>query len=255
MRMFVVVTVMLAAAMCVTASATTLLQYNMNEESGSAILDSSGGGRDATMTAGLTRISDPGYGSAVNNVMAVADRAIRWSDASKPIEFQNLNTFTVEARINPTNFDQEGLLFSFGSGEGSAVGVVWDYDKAWGNALGRLYVVTFTSGWQYKAIDFNLSNTFVTNQWQDFKLLYKKTSEFTSTYEIYKNGNLLGSANNSYKIGNPADQLSLIEISGGVWYRQYEGAIDEFKVTEVPEPATMVILGLGGLFLARRTKK
>ncbi|MHB9071680.1 MAG: LamG-like jellyroll fold domain-containing protein [Sedimentisphaerales bacterium] len=222
----------------------TLLLYHMDEASGGTLTDSSDYQRNGTMTAQLLAstpriVGQTGFDNAVNFVMAVEDRAIRWSDPANALALHGLDGFTIETWIKPTFFSQQGCLFALGATLGSCISVVWDYDTAWGSQpLGRLYVATYAGGWQFQAIDFQVGNRFVINQWQHFRLVYKKTGLSTSTYEIYKNGVLVGSANNSYVIGNAADQVSIGQTVGGVWYRQYEGAIDEFRILDYANDGT-----------------
>jgi len=72
-------------------------------------------------------------------------------------------------------------------------------------------------------------------------------------------GALLGSISWSTGVGSdrfsvsfvPTQSISLLVFSDGGWY---DIAIDNLDVTPVPEPATILLLGFGGLLLRRRRK-
>jgi hypothetical protein len=256
--MFVLAVVaLLAGNVC----ATTLVQYQMNEGSGSAIDDSSAFNRDGTMSADLAAqpgnwTSGPaGYGSAVHFVQGVVTRTrIDWADEYDPIQLLNNGVFTVEAWINPTGFAADEYLLTLGAYYGTTLSIRWDPTLT--SNVTSLDKLTVGAGVNDQSI--TLSDPLQAGVWQHLALVYTETGPTTSKYDLYKDGVLVGSENLSYKIlSNPAE-VHLGGYDSIAWYRQYRGDIDEFILSDVntiPEPMTIVLMGLGGLFLKRKSRK
>ena len=260
--MYLAICAAAATLLVAPAMATTLLSYQMDEGSGSAVADSSGNARNAVMSADLAAQSGnwvAGHsGTAVHFEQAVSKNTmINWygaSDWSNAMLLGDSTEFTVDTWIKPSGFAADEYLFAIGDGIGSTVSIRWDPSlTANATSLNKLTVYTYSGGHMDSTI--SLSSPIQAGVWQQLTLVYRETGESTARYEIYKNGIEIGRSDLAYQIDSNPNELHIGQVPTGVWYRSYRGDVDEFSISVVPEPITLSILGLGGLFLARRSNR
>ena len=84
---------------------------------------------------------------------------------------------------------------------------------------------------------------------------YDSATTYVQTLTDIASGAPIFSVAGVIGVGNPADDITSID---GWLFAEYVGdneiRIDNFVITPVPEPATMAILGLGGLLIRRRKR-
>ena len=222
----------------------TLVLYHMDEGSGTAIADASSYGRDAILNTDLASQSgewvagQAGFGNAVHFDQVVsANPMIVWDDPGDSMLILSTSSFTVEAQINPDGFVNEEYIFSIGSGLGSTVSLRWTPSLA-GNQTSLNGVTVGVGNTDVATI--TLSDQLVAGQWQNLALVYTETGA-TSTFEIYRDGNLSGSAAWGSQIGPNPTELQIGHTPGNIWYRSYRGAVDEFRISDVNRYASPLL--------------
>jgi hypothetical protein len=255
--------------------AATLLEWNMNEGSGSTAGDSSGNGRNGSFNSDMTA-----HGSWVaGHTGAAGDFALRftqpvgpvprvdWVDAGNPLVLTDNGNFEVEMWLRADGFASEEYLFSVGQAAGTTVSIRADKTLTSNvMSISKVDMTTINTGTgNYSDATINLgSNPINAGAWQHLRLAYTETSPYvnsgspgTSTMDFYVNGSLAGSAALGYALSDVTNEAHLGNIPGGIWYRTLRGAIDDFKISSipaVPEASTMTLalLGAMGMFGRRR---
>lgn len=245
-----------------TANAQTQVFYEMNEGAGTAVADSSGFGRDATINAFLDSQPNPvwvpGHTGAAGDFGVHFDQEvsanpmIEWANLGDPIQMTDGGSFTVEAQLKPDGFAADEYIFSIGTGLGTTVNLRWSPTVA-GNQTSLDRVIVGVGNTDVGSI--LLSDQIVAGQWQNLSLVYTATGA-TSTFEILRDNSLSGSLAWGSQIGSDPLEFQIGHTPSNIWYRSYRGDVDDFKITAVPEPATMSLLALGGLLsFCRKSRK
>jgi hypothetical protein len=267
-----IVAVLLSTAASLPAA--TLLEWNMNEGSGSTVGDSSGNGRNGLFNSDMVT-----HGSWVAGRTGLAgDSALRftqpvgpvprvdWFDAGNPLPLTDNGNFEVEMWLNADSFAAEEYLFSIGQTAGTTVAIranpaLMGYNASI-NKVGMTTINTGTGTFAETII--NLSSPINSAAWQHIRLSYAETSPYvnsgspgTSTVDLYVNGSLAGSAALGYALADLTNEAHIGNHPGVIWYRTFRGAIDDFKISStpaVPEASTMTLalLGAMGMFGRRR---
>ena len=257
-----------------TASATTLLEWNMNEGVGSTVGDSSGNSRDGTWNGDLVAAGSwvPGYtglagDSAVHFTQPVGPvPRIDWVDAGNPMPLTQNGNFEVEMQVNADGFAAEEYLFSIGQTAGTTIAIRADPSLVANvgsiSKLGMTTINTGTGGFTEDVIDIT-GNELTTAGWQHVRLVYDETSPFvnagtpgSSTVEFYVDGALADTVALAYALSDVTAEAHIGNIPGGIWFRTFRGDVDAFKVSSIPEPTSLALalVSVVGLAAVRRRK-
>ena len=257
------------------ASATTLLEWNMNEGAGSTVGDSSGNSRDGTwnadqIAAGSWVAGHTGLAgdTAVHFTQPVGPvPRIDWSGAAMPLT-QNGN-FEVEMWLNADGFAASEVLFLLGAGAGTTVAILADPALTSSvNSISTLGMTTYDNGvpnYANDTIDLTGNELTTTAGWQHIRLVYDEISPFvnagtpgSSSVEFYVGGNLADTVALTYALADVTAEAHLGNLPTGIWYRTFRGAVDDFKVssTAIPEPTSLALalVSVVGLVTVRRRK-
>jgi hypothetical protein len=232
--------------------ADTMLLYHVDEPNGATIIDASSEARNGEMSADLAAqagnriVGKAGFGNAVHFIQGVTTQTrIDWADEYNPIPLLSNGVFTVEAWIKPTGFAAEEYLFTLGANYGTTLSIRWDPTLTSNvTSLDRL-----TVGAGITDANILLSDPLQAGVWQHLALIYTETDPTNSRYDLYKNGLLVGSEVLNYHIlSNPAE-IHIGGYPGIVWYRQYRGDVDEFRISGIARdwttaPTPPVTVGL-----------
>lgn len=240
-------------------SAELVLSYDMNEGTGTAVGDSSGNSRHAMMNASLA--AQPGNWTTGRSGLA-GDNAIHftqsvgptgyivWDDASDPLPLTDGGSFTVEAWIKPDGFAADEYLFAIGETIGTTIALRWDPSlTANATTLNKVAVTTVDGSFQDNVLALSSGNELTAGEWQHVALTYTETDATNSTLEFFTDGILAGSTNLGYHIEDVTTKVHIGLTPGNVWYRQYRGDVDDFRITAaaVPEASSGLLVLCGAL--------
>ena len=184
--------------------------------------------------------------------------------AYTPISLNQNNSYKLEFDLSVADEEAHGGDVRFGLSD-SAMDVwasttfyvdYWDAGggSEWyrGSVLGEFY--TNDQGVSYSP-SFEPLGHFFTNAWYHNVLIYDHAAQTLSLTVTNSDGSILGT---QFKTGvgtfTGMDRLYISSI-GDNNYTMGEGYIDNVVVSATPEPASMILLGLGGLFIKSRAAK
>ena len=239
--------------------ATTVGLYHLDDGSGMVLTDSSPLANDGHKglvspwdTGGLGVTWGSGHsGGGLNFAGGYPNGATIPHDAA-----QNSLDLTVQAWINPTvgvGGYQTIIQKHWGTDFSTSNWKFW-YINA--NTLAaQVAMVDDITGLSAGTIYFEgAANSVTPGTWQDVALTIDNSAKLL---KLWVDGVEVGSAGFAGK----RPQLTCVQdifVGGEVWdNRWYTGAMDEIRLLDyaIPEPATMSLLGLGGMLLLRRRKK
>lgn len=267
---------LLVVMLCSAASlpAATLLEWNMNEGSGTTAGDSSGNGRDGlfnsdmvthgSWVAGRTGLAGD-FGLRFTQPVGPVPR-VDWVDAGNPLGLTDNGNFEVEMWLNADSFAAEEYLFSIGQTAGTTIAIRANPALTGYNAsINKVGMTTINTGnGTFAETIINLSSPINSAAWQHIRLAYTETSPYvnsgspgTSTVDFYVNGSLAGNVALGYALADLTTEAHIGNHPGGIWYRTFRGAIDDFKISStpaVPEASTitLALLGVMGMLGRRR---
>ena len=67
--------------------------------------------------------------------------------------------------------------------------------------------------------------------------------------DFYVDGALADTVNLGYALSDVTAEAHIGNIPGGIWFRTFRGDVDDFKISSIPEPAslTLALFGILGL--------
>jgi len=242
-----------------TASAALVAHYTFDESSGTMAYDSAGS-NDGTIH-GATWTNGPSAGALNFNP---ANNAYVAVPSSPSLSFTQSSSFTIALWANTaTNAFQ---LISKMQGAGQTGLFTYELDYL-GTGVQAFHFKAESSNQGVTAINTGMNST-IPGTWYHVAAVYNNKN-----MQIYLNGALKDTATFSYNTGSTSPDGRLMigarEVNGMLqsgWY--YNGSMDDVRIYNealsasyitqlyqtTPEPATMGLLGLGGLLLRRRMR-
>lgn len=271
MKKFILTLTMLCLVTGV-ASAELRAQYKLDETSGTVVNDSSGNGFHTSVG---------GNGRAKWDADGAVDGALRhkdaWSNLWITVPTEVFSTMdqqaTIACWIQRTNLWDDRTAPDEGSTSG---GLFCGTNNGGAEIISeRLYYSANSQKWQmwYKA------GSPTVNWWYDYGLNAGKDDwihlavvfdGIAGTKNLYANGQL--AASYATELGDSMADIAAFnfftrtsKVNGGDWWDSFHGKMDDFRIYDtaltqaeimdlVPEPATIMLLSLGGLALIRRKK-
>lgn len=235
----------------------TLLLWRFDEGAGTNVTDSSGNGRHGAFTPHLAadgplvwETSAPGFGNALyrEGVHSASNRCVQWSGAD--MQLASLDAFSVQIRIKPKHFTGGDYFWAIGTSLGSCVALQEDYYLTSATSSITNVNIYHWSNAAHRNIPVTLTEPLEAGIWQELTLIHRKAgtrSTINPAWQIWKDGRLIGESTADYPVGNPSAKVYVTGAEDPVWYRYFEGAVDEFRIQgeavySVIPPANTILL-------------
>lgn len=269
----------LAAAGASSASAALVAHYTLDETTGTAIADSSGNGNNGTLVLGAgAAVADLTVAGQNNTGVQFPGQPdvdhIATTNGVTNMGLTSNAARTVSVWFNADEFDVQSRLVGMGTGAGATFDITAE-DLGAGNSIGLRY----GNG----NVSYHTGAALAVSTWYHVAVIYDgSTLDFDTTADgdtnglsVYINGvqvdSVGGNLNNAGQVLNVAATDFWIgrDVSGS---RTFDGVIDDVQVynsalsandvsflfqnpgSAIPEPASMVLMGLGGLLMLRRRR-
>jgi hypothetical protein len=257
------------SSMASAASAAMIAQYNFDSvtypvSGQTTASDLTPNGHDITWNKTLTTSTSNPFGqSGDNSINVTGGTGNAANNSTADIDLNSTKAFTLEGWVNPTATDQAALIGTV-NGTTSVSSIITLQMNASGQADGLLrtnsinYEITSATPlvagtWYYMALTFDGSNL----------ALYLKSSADPTLTQVgtslaVPNPKLSTTSNNIFRFANAGLHGALfddIRLSDTALSDAQLGYHASFTAATVPEPASLSLLGLGGLFLLGRRKR
>lgn len=240
-------------AMVTSAHAASSLLYNYQFETAAANFDSVSSSNQGSQTGGTSNTAGGATGNYVDFAGGTTVGLVSLGTQGVGLSGLDAQDFSIKFQItgsapNSSNnsFDHP-LYFSFNDTNNSEFRF---------NTLGT----ADTSGNLAFNGDFDggsqLSAVLNGSDWRTIEIVGSASGNKTQ-FDVYYNNNATAAftkTSNNDTIGSSLDVISF-GGSAGEANRSFDGGIDEFTVTGIPEPSSAALLGLGGLALILRRRK
>ena len=229
-----------ARGVVLTSDAQTEILYHFDEGTGTNVADSSSHNRGGVVSATLAADpgewipGDAGHGNAIHQDSPTAPgqfRAVSWNNAGNALDLGAMDEFTVQMRFNATQWSNHDPFFTIGNGFGLIRLQAPDTVPPL-TTINELQVVYANPGANTATIA--LSTSIVAGTWYDIAVVYRDhavSDPLNDNLQIWLDGELIGSASTVGDIaGASAADVVVGQSVGGIWYNQFQGDYDEFRI-------------------------
>jgi len=240
------IAVLCVIGLATTAQATLTGQWLLNEGSGTVAADSSGNGADLVLAYGSPNWYDPGDGWLYS---FPGDSRFSATYPAGGFAFDMSQDFTFTATVQTVN---DGTIMSRHNNETWEPGA-----KVFGITSGHLY---FDCGWVGQ-----VEGTTPVNDGQRHEVSVSFDAS-VALLTLWVDGQLDATATDWFGMsadwGGYPDAFGMhlgahVDLDGGTLYLPYFGFMKDVRITDtyIPEPVTVLLLGLGGTVLQFRRRR
>jgi len=248
-KLLVVLTLILVAGFVSNASAGLVAEWKFSEGAGNVVADSVAGNN-----GGLLNWNGAATGSWVTVDGRTGYNFNKTDSMNTPVAALSAVTNQIDMKfwmlMNTNNPDEMPFNQVFGTGGGGTVYMGISYNPYVG---ANTATVCLGQGWADQTW-MDLSDVYNDGKWHEYEFVKDATLGANSYIKLYLDGALMAQVMGTTSPIN-AGGMYKFDIGSSIWGGTSSNvALSDVRIsnTIIPEPATMALLGLGGLALLRR---